>query len=674
MGQYKESVDHFELLDFVLLQPAFVRQVQRVFPVSTSVEFVFHHDTVDSGYASPVLEDNQVVFLLPTKEQESVLVRCFDYDVMPSQLDANQLQKLQERILYELNLVRMAYIDPVSGMYNRRALQLFETEGAEYSGAFFLLHIVPGSLALQATTSQYLKVLEVLHGQGRGCRFTFGSNLFGMLLFETEHDENLQLARLLLKSLKQERIRRVHIALCCTNSGKHVFTKAWQGISEAERRGPYVIYDSAEQSICPFRQPEKEMLAKLQHAWRGLQEFWIVVAELQEEADVEAALDVVEGALKPHHCARLLWEGKGYFVVQGDSISLPVTKLSAAKEALARTGVEGVGVSQWPGLDTRKNQTVVNALKALLHRTFLEPGTTVCCDALTFNISGDYYFEQGDYRLAAKEYRLGLQMDPENTNLLNSLGVTLTELNQAKGAAKCFKEVLARDSHNFMALVNLGFLQMAQGDKEQALSLLSRGYSCVEKESHVDEELLHSLSSLLMEKENYPQAVKVLKRWAKQSGSNFLVYRLLGINYYKMADFRQASVACQQALNIYPNDNVSLSILGMCYVELGEGVDIGIRLCRQAMDLDSGNAENCIRLAKCLLAALRWDDAVQALPHQIGDPVLKFESYILRARVHLEKKENSEAIMLLKGLKKNNKISLEHRQQVIELLKSIDGE
>jgi len=58
---------------------------------------------------------------------------------------------------------------------------------------------------------------------------------------------------------------------------------------------------------------------------------------------------------------------------------------------------------------------------------------------------------------AIKEYKRGLQIDPDNINLLNSLGVIYAQINRYHQAIPLFEKVLGIDSEDFMALFNLGF-------------------------------------------------------------------------------------------------------------------------------------------------------------------------------------------------------------------------
>ena len=70
--------------------------------------------------------------------------------------------------------------------------------------------------------------------------------------------------------------------------------------------------------------------------------------------------------------------------------------------------------------------------------------------------------------------------------------------------------------------------------------------------------------------------------------------------------------ACQQALRLFSQDGISLSLLGLLYVEHGQGVDVGLSLCRKALELDSFNADHWLRLGRALLHAQQLAEACKA--------------------------------------------------------------
>ncbi|PIE57608.1 MAG: hypothetical protein CSA33_07785 [Desulfobulbus propionicus] len=673
VSEKREDRPCFDALDFVLLETVFAEQVQRLFPVPVSIEFVFSQ-TSDPAQPPVIITDTEVCFALSAGENDRILVRCFGYDQkLHWQLDRDRMQQLYEQLILQCQLVRQAYIDPVSGMYNRRALEIFSSNTQEYPATFLLCHVMPGSLTLRKATTQYQRILDVFHNLRTGCCFSLGTHLLGILFFETEPSEALLPAKELVEGLKKEKVRSVHAALCRLDSGEKLFEKAWQGLLEAELRGPYVVFDTSVRVESPFALPDNEFIGRLQKTWRGLDSFQVVVTTFRQEAAGEHVLVALGNLFGQTALFYEVYAGRLYcvFPLPTQERELPVEHCFAVQSDIANIGIVSVGVGRWPGVQKKKSQTVVNALKALFHASFHESGAVIVCNALTFNISGDYFFEQEDYRHAAKEYRLGLQLTPLDKNLLNSLGVTLIELNRLRSGLQCFEKVLNEEPDNFMALVNSGFARMTLGQREKALDLLSQAYEAANREEDIDDELLRSLSKLLMDKEEYGQAVEVLDRWSRQSGCTFMVYRLLGESFCKMGRYKDATVAFQQALHMYPHDSVSLSLLGVCYVKLGEGVDIGIRLCRQALELDLGDVDNSIRLAHCLIADRQWDEAERIIRSQFGEKIRRPEPLLLMAQVFIGQQNTPRAVRILKRLQKMRKISSGLREQVIELLKGI---
>jgi tetratricopeptide (TPR) repeat protein len=262
-----------------------------------------------------------------------------------------------------------------------------------------------------------------------------------------------------------------------------------------------------------------------------------------------------------------------------------------------------VGVASWPCLDFAKSEITGNCLKALLHSSYLGPGTTVVFDHLSLNVSGDFFFEEGDYRTAIREYRRGLRLQPGDLNLINSLGVTLVECGQERQAAACFQEVLAKEPANYMALVNLGHVQHTLGRKQKALECFERAYQVLDPTNVAPQELLLPLGKLYAEFGEHAKALAVFEHLKACPGSEkeFLLYRLFGQSFLETGQPEEAIKACQRALQLFPQDSISLSTLGLLYVEQGEGDDVGLTLCRKALALDNFNPDHWCRLSRALL-------------------------------------------------------------------------
>ena len=281
------------------------------------------------------------------------------------------------------------------------------------------------------------------------------------------------------------------------------------------------------------------------------------------------------------------------------------------------TGNLSMGIASWPCLDFAKKDIPGNALKALLHASLLGPGSVVFFDHLSLNVSGDYYFEEGDYRSAIREYRRGLKLAPGDVNLINSLGVSLVECNQLRRAATCFQETLEKEPLNYMTLVNLGYVRQTLGDQIGALTCFEQAYQVLSEDDFTGQDLLLSLAKLYTELGRSDEALAVLARWQCLSGSSkeFLLFRLLGQNFLESGEPERAIVACQKALQLFPQDSVSMSMLGLLYVQQGEGEQLGLSLCQKALDLDLFNADHWLRFGRALFHKGDTIGALAAVRH-----------------------------------------------------------
>jgi tetratricopeptide (TPR) repeat protein len=177
-----------------------------------------------------------------------------------------------------------------------------------------------------------------------------------------------------------------------------------------------------------------------------------------------------------------------------------------------------MGFCHWPTCGSGRLDSIRNCRKAILHGTFYGPGAVVAFDSLSLNVSGDLYFDEGDYKQAIKEYQAGLQMNPGDINLLNSLGVALAEVNRHREAMACFSGVLQQNPENHMALVNKGMSCRQLGRKREAVQCFEKALQCSDHEEHASLEFYLQLARLYCILEKYDQAVILLDQWRTLKG------------------------------------------------------------------------------------------------------------------------------------------------------------
>ena len=173
---------------------------------------------------------------------------------------------------------------------------------------------------------------------------------------------------------------------------------------------------------------------------------------------------------------RLEWDLFGCIFPKGDGDRYRQLAETIQKK-LAELGDASVtiGIASFPTIDFPQNRILDNARKALEHAAFFGPGSVVSFDAVSLNISGDQYYQEGDIDGAIAEFHKALELDPENVNVHNSLGVCYGVREEYQKAAASFETASRLDPSEPMSLYNRGLVRlMADEGAPEALRCFSR--------------------------------------------------------------------------------------------------------------------------------------------------------------------------------------------------------
>lgn len=634
--------------DFYILQAPLAHEVQKLLPLPATIDFCSFTangslltlqthlasegrtavEETDAFVEPRIIQDR---LILPLQAPSGEIVAVIISDIDPSflrKMSPGWLRETQRELLDQIEKTLWRYIDPETELYNQRAAETFLHQPvADEAGYFFLLNTVfyrrtaIGNLQKTKETADLLLALTRCH-----C-FYFGYGVFGFLLQAHNREQALRTAHYLQHQLKREGMNKVQIGfsqVACTDppTAAPIMDRFWRSLAIAENRGPFGICDIDtidERQPHPFQLPPGQLSQNFTGCWRGLTRFTLAILTCPPQRDTSVSWSELLVQLCPQ---------EGMLLGTSPSMALilfpekePIAIRLQLEELQFRCRVQlpalAIGVATWPCLDFAKGDIAGNCLKALLHASLLGPGSLVLFDHLSLNISGDFFFEEGDYRAAIREYRRGLRLQPGDINLSNSLGVALVEYNQESRAAGCFERVLQTDPRNYMALMNLGHVQQTMGHKEIALDCFERAYRVLAREEEAGEELFLPLGRLYAEFGNHDQAVEIFEHWRTRPGSDkeFILFRLLGQSYLECGRPDEAIRACQRALQLFPQDSISLSTLGLLYVEQGEGSEVGLALCHKSLQLDNFNPDHWCRLGRALLHIGRHPEALEAIKH-----------------------------------------------------------
>jgi tetratricopeptide (TPR) repeat protein len=249
-----------------------------------------------------------------------------------------------------------------------------------------------------------------------------------------------------------------------------------------------------------------------------------------------------------------------------------------------------------------------NALKALDHALLLGPDGLARFDAVTLNISGDNLYQKGDMDGAVEEFEKALLIDPENVNVINSLGVCHGVKGEHGKAIEAFAKAMSLDAGDVMAPYNLGLSYVMTGDRDKALEFLLKAFALDENQF----EVALQLGRLYLDKEKPETALEYLEKAVKMDKESAPAHRFLGECHNELKKAPEAIRSYSEAVKLNGNDAYSLSALGVLYAEEGKNLDIALVFCEQSVELAPETALFHHRLAQVYLKLERFQDALEA--------------------------------------------------------------
>ncbi|NTV14940.1 MAG: tetratricopeptide repeat protein [Desulfobulbaceae bacterium] len=503
-------------------------------------------------------------------------------------------------------------VEPVSGLFSAQLFREVMTERLVAGEAFHLalLEIHP-RIRDAAQSLAYLKraagALDAMSGREVPV-YHLGSGIFAML-WEDEGDKAAREAGdLVLYRLQREGLSRAHLGLARApqtgrNSVVTLLGHAWEAVVQARRRGPFAratwlsAVESGEHSALAL--PAK-VVNRLRDLSRGCERFAVAALHCDRPEEAAAFAADLGRLIEPgwELVSRLPQEL--FLFLPGLDSKDAHTAVRALQGRFGTAGKEGfsAGISAYPERTAKKSAVALDARKALLHATFYGTGSCVFFDAIALNISGDLYYNDGALTEAIREYQLGLELAPENVNLLNSLGVAYVKFNRLSKAAACFERVLGLEPDNFMALFNLGSTWLTLGREDLAGAYLERGLRV--NDAFFD--LVLQLAGLYCRSGQYGRVVELLDPAVADPEERLAEWemaaacRYLGEALRRLGENRRAMTILQRANRYNPRDSRVLSLLGEVYDAEGQGAEIALSLCRQAVELDEAKWDNWYRL------------------------------------------------------------------------------
>ncbi len=244
-----------------------------------------------------------------------------------------------------------------------------------------------------------------------------------------------------------------------------------------------------------------------------------------------------------------------------------------------------IGVAKFPYHQFSVSQTFKNALKAIDHAAFFGTDTLIHFDITSINICADRLYQLNRCELAVKEYQKGLEIDPANLNLINSLGVCFGVMGKLDKAKTEFEKALKINPSELMIIYNLGLLYQINEDIDRAVKYLQKAHGIDPEVFEV--ELL--LGFLLTKQEYYEKALTHLETACRKNPDSGSAYRIKGEIFLKINQFEKAGKEFNHAIKLNPGDAVSLSGYAKSLELQNKNLRIALSFAKNSIELEPEN-------------------------------------------------------------------------------------
>ncbi|MCK5695401.1 MAG: hypothetical protein KAH62_02145 [Desulfobacula sp.] len=319
----------------------------------------------------------------------------------------------------------------------------------------------------------------------------------------------------------------------------------------------------------------------------------IQISSDASESILEKAKDTFEATFNSFlNNKRGIWEsltGTSFILAFWDYVSVEkVSQLMVSLKDKISAALKAdilIGIAKFPYHDFSKFQTFANALKAIDHAAFFGLNSLIHFDATSLNISGDRLFGLNKYDMAIKEYQKGLEIEPSDINLINSLGVCFGVMGELDKAKLEFENAMKINPNELMVIYNIGLLYQIEGDIDKAIMYLRKAHGI--KPSAFEVELL--FGHLFIKKEHPEQAIPHLEKASRVNPKSGLAFRMKGEIYLVDNLPEKASHEFNKAIKLNPSDAISLSGYAKSLDLQGKNLNIALTFAKNSIAIEPDN-------------------------------------------------------------------------------------
>lgn len=265
--------------------------------------------------------------------------------------------------------------------------------------------------------------------------------------------------------------------------------------------------------------------------------------------------------------------------------------------------------------------------------------------------------EYDEFEIACKYLKMGIELDPSNTQTYGELGFIQEKLNRTEEAIEAYEKMLDGDPFLPFGWSNLGTLYAKLGKNDKAIEAFDYAIA-LEPDAPLS---YFSKANALANIGRFEEALTVFFEYADMEEDTAMAMCCIGECYEKLGDYENARIYYQKSLDSNPENPDAL--YGLAVVELEfDRVDESYELATKAIELDPNIPEYWFGLGKLNMRLNRLDEAKAAFETAIALDPLDFESWLLLSEIVGDESLEQGVEIIKNGLKVNDDTAALHQR------------
>lgn len=191
-------------------------------------------------------------------------------------------------------------------------------------------------------------------------------------------------------------------------------------------------------------------------------------------------------------------------------------------------------------------------------------------------------YRDENYAVAINRLLNYLDFEPNNSEVLYSVGRSYVELEHYDKAINFYEKAITADSSNFMRIYELGMVYYSISNNKKAIEYYELA---AKKGMRQDGEYFVNLGNVYMNVGDAKKGIELFKKALEKKPYTPSIMNDLAYAYYYNKDYQEAIDTWDQVMQVNKNDAHALFMIGICYQKKGDKAK-GQALCDKAIELD----------------------------------------------------------------------------------------